>query len=101
MLQTIYLHLSAPGKPVWGQPCNGCGVCCAAEPCPVARRVFGVQSGACPALAWQPDQSRYGCDLLLRPGRYSRWLPVNWQRWWWYRQIAAGCGCDSDAELSP
>ncbi|MGQ5523893.1 hypothetical protein ACUHMQ_11595 [Chitinimonas sp. PSY-7] len=100
MLQTIYLHSLAPPKPAWGQPCNGCGVCCAAEPCPVARRLFRIHSGGCPALVWQSDVSRYACDLLLRPEQYGRLLPVSWRRWWWRRQIAAGRGCDSDAEFT-
>jgi len=33
--RTIAIHAAAPAKPALGEPCNGCGVCCAAEPCPV------------------------------------------------------------------
>jgi len=101
-LQYIRLHAQAPDKPVLGQPCNGCGVCCSAEPCPVGRWLFGQPEGACPALQWQAQTAHYGCGVLLNPRRYLRWLPA-WAepvaRRWLARRIAAGKGCDSDAEL--
>lgn len=99
--QTIRLHRSAPAKPAPGAPCNGCGICCAAETCPAGRLRFLQARGPCPALIWQEDAERYHCGLVTDPGRYLRWLPRTWQgaaerlfrRW-----IAAGRGCDSDAE---
>jgi len=33
--EVILIHPEAPAKPPLGAPCNGCGVCCLAEPCPV------------------------------------------------------------------
>ncbi len=99
----IYLQRSAPAKPPLGQACNGCGVCCAAETCPVAR-VFLLQwTGPCPALAWQGAEQRYACGMLVRPASYLAWLP-NWLAPWFARRvrrwIAAGIGCDSAAEPS-
>ena len=38
--QTIHLHRDAPPKPAVGAPCNGCGVCCAAAPCPASLLIF-------------------------------------------------------------
>lgn len=60
----------APEKPAFGQPCNGCGFCCAAEPCGVARRfVPGAIDGApCPAMEF--EHGRFWCGMVRRPGRY-------------------------------
>lgn len=98
--RVIWLQAGAPAKPLAGQACNGCGVCCAAEPCPVARLFLWQWRGACRALEWSGDGQRYRCGMLLRPAHYLRWLPLSWQprfagfvqRW-----IAAGTGCDSTA----
>ena len=37
----IYLHPAAPAKPAVGAACNGCGVCCAWQPCPLGMLVSG------------------------------------------------------------
>lgn len=100
--QIIYLHRHAPAKPAAGQPCNGCGVCCALETCPAARLRFWQKEGPCPALAWSPEHARYHCGLLVRPADYFGWLPAAGEalagklikRW-----IAAGDGCDCNAEI--
>ncbi|MBK7899216.1 MAG: hypothetical protein KA603_08315 [Azonexus sp.] len=97
----IPLHRAAPPKPALGAPCNGCGVCCAAETCPLGRVVFRQRQGPCPALEWHAE--RYRCGLLAEPRRYLPWLPRGCagavhrllSRW-----IAAGAGCDSDATCS-
>lgn len=94
----VLLHAAAPPKPPAGAPCNGCGVCCAAEPCPLAMIVFRRRHGACPALDWQGE--RYACGLLLAPERHLRWLPRCGRRLavrFVARWIAAGRGCDSGA----
>ena len=64
--QIIHLHRSAPAKPAEGQPCNGCGVCCALETCPAARLRFLQKAGPCPALEWSVVETRYHCGLLTR-----------------------------------
>jgi hypothetical protein len=102
MRQTIRIHPAAPIKPEDGQPCNGCGVCCAAEPCPLSLALLRHRDGSCPALLWSGDQSRYVCGLAADPLTYLPWLPrlsrplfSRLARRW----IAAGSGCDFDAEV--
>ena len=97
-LQVIRIHAAAPPKPAPGASCNGCGVCCAAEPCPPARWALFQWKGSCRALVW--EESRYVCGLVLRPDAYLPWLPWRWRDAagrFFARRIAAGAGCDSDA----
>lgn len=97
----IHLQRTAPDKPAEGEACNGCGVCCALETCPVARLRFWRKNGPCPALLWCADEANYRCGMLLEPQRFVGVLPrVGEQlvgrlmrRW-----IAAGQGCDCSAE---
>ncbi|MES2888848.1 MAG: hypothetical protein V4739_12680 [Pseudomonadota bacterium] len=100
--RTIAIHPKAPAKPAWGAPCNGCGVCCLSEPCPIGRVLSRRLRGACVAVRWAPDQRRYTCGVVEAP---QRWWPLPW-RWtqrlaahWSRRWIAAGRGCDCDIEL--
>lgn len=100
--QTLQLHVEAPIKPAEGQPCNGCGVCCAQETCPLARLRFWQGHGPCPALTWSTREKRYFCGLLSKPEYYLAGLPSLVRpltlpllaRW-----IAAGKGCDCDSEI--
>lgn len=100
--QVIHIHADAPPKPALGVPCNGCGVCCACEPCPVGIVVSRRRRGACKALTWDPDQRHYRCGVMTEPWRFTR------LRWRWVnaavsrfaaRMIAAGKGCDSTVEV--
>ena len=93
-VQIIRIHADAPLKPALGEACTGCGVCCLAEPCPVGMLVSLRRSGACRALRWSDAEHRYRCGLM--EGVAGRRTP--WSRWA-RRLIAAGAGCDSDAEL--
>ena len=96
----IHLHRSAPAKPAEGQPCNGCGVCCALETCPAARLRFLQKAGPCPALEWSVVETRYHCGLLTRPTHHLGWLPSSGEavaRRLLTRWIAAGKGCDCSA----
>ena len=77
-------------KPPTGAACNGCGVCCLAEPRPVGMIVSLKRRGACRALAWSDADQRYRCGMMNASGWWRRWV---------VRLIAAGQGCDSDAEL--
>ena len=52
-----------PAKPAFGLPCNGCGLCCAAQVCAVGQIVFGLNvKGPCPALKFYGD--RTACGLV-------------------------------------
>ena len=100
MHQTIHIHLDAPPQPAWGDACNGCGVCCAAEPCPVGVLVSGRRQGACKALLWNDAESRYRCGVVSEPQRFvaPRWIAPYAARFA-LRMIAAGKGCDCDLEV--
>lgn len=115
MYRVIHLHLDAPPKPASGDPCNGCGVCCATEPCPIGILVSRRLDGHCAALQWTPVDgdgdgdgtdgqeardratSRYRCGLVSQarahlPAPMRRFAPLveRMAR----RMIAAGRGCD-------
>ena len=102
--QVIHIHPAAPPQPAEGAPCNGCGVCCLSEPCPLGMVLSGRRRGACAALRWSDVTGRYQCGALtepeavLRPGWHwasplMRRLAPRW--------IAAGVGCDADLETKP
>lgn len=98
----IELRADAPAKPAVGQPCNGCGVCCALETCPLAMLRFLRRRGPCPALEWSETETRYACGLLNHPERYLA-LPDGAHRLarrFFARTIAAGKGCDCNAEMA-
>lgn len=105
--QTIHIQSQAASKPALGAPCNGCGVCCLAEPCPLGMALSGRRVGACDALRWQAGSSIYRCGAITEPESVLRqalpwrlqWLaPLLWRlarRW-----IAADKGCDSSLEVA-
>ena len=90
--QVIHIHLDAPRKPTEGTACNGCGVCCLAEPCPLGMVLSRKRRGACVALRWSEGAKQYRCGALAAT---FLGLPVGRlvKRW-----ISAGTGCDSDLE---
>jgi hypothetical protein len=93
--RTIWLHRDAPPKPEFGEPCTGCGVCCASEPCPLGMLLSWRRRGRCRLLRYEPAHSRYRCGLM--PEASAAWpLPVL--RALVARWIGAGLGCDSSAE---
>jgi len=102
--QVIWLQQSAPSKPAIGQACNGCGVCCAAAPCPVALVFLWQWRGACRALLWDAAQQMYRCGMVLQPQSFVRVFPIFLssvfkkliRRW-----IAADTVCDSSADATP
>ena len=100
--QIIHIHPEAPFKPALGAPCNGCGVCCLAEPCPLGQVISRKRSGACDALRWDAAQRLYRCGVL------SDTEAVLGPRWRWVapllrrlaaRWIAAGVGCDASLQV--
>ena len=67
---TIAIHPLAPAQPRTGEPCNGCGVCCLAFPCPLGRVLSLRRMGRCSALRWSDADRRYlseGSMALLYP----------------------------------
>ena len=100
--QVIHIHPEAPSKPALGAPCNGCGVCCLAEPCPLGQVISRKRMGACDALRWDARQRLYRCGAL------SDTEGVLGPRWRWAapllrrlaaRWIAAGVGCDASLQV--
>lgn len=103
----IHIQPQAAPKPASGAPCNGCGVCCLSEPCPLGMLLSHRRTGACAAVRWDAAANQYRCGAMvdatavlhqaLPPG--LRWLASATapllrrlaRRW-----IAAGQGCDSD-----
>jgi hypothetical protein len=98
----IYLHAAAPPKPAEDAACNGCGLCCSAQPCPLGMWLSRRLRGACAALLWDATQNRYLCGALQAPERHLPWLPRDWAQALVRRWIAAQRGCDSDLQaLAP
>jgi hypothetical protein len=87
----IHIHALAPAKPAMGAACNGCGVCCLSQPCPIGCLVSGRTRGACSALRWDEPARRYRCSLADPKRPLLARLAKRW--------IAAGRGCDSSAEV--
>ena len=108
-IQVIQIHPQAPAKPDWAAPCNGCGVCCLAVPCPVGMLVSRRRSGPCRALQWQESGKMYRCGLLQAPSQrlqhFSKpmrallLLPAALLAWLARRWISAGSGCDSTLDV--
>lgn len=79
----LFAHLVlAPEKPVFRQPCNGCGQCCLASRCDAAEILFGISDDICPALRW--DGCQYRCEVMERPLDY----------------LNPNAGCDDLTELN-
>ena len=99
--QVIHIHPAAPAKPALGAPCNGCGVCCLAEPCPLGMLISRKRSGACDALRWDDTLSMYRCGAVTDAadvlGARWRWAAPVLQRLA-RRWIAAGTGCDASLQ---
>ena len=91
---TIHIEPLAPVKPDFGKACNGCGVCCLAEPCPLGVLLSRSRSGPCKALVWEQQAQQYRCGALGPKANGLRARMVG--RW-----IAAGSGCDCDLEPAP
>lgn len=106
--QLIQIQPQAPAKPTMGAPCNGCGLCCLAEPCPLGSLLSLRRTGPCRVLQWDAGINQYRCGALgqsvqaaarapitvhtvLRGLRHLRQRAVL--RW-----IAAGAGCDCALE---
>ena len=84
----VWLHPEAPAKPVEGAPCNGCGLCCLAEPCPLGVLVSRRRAGACLALRWSDADGRYLCGMVVDPATVAHEAEYEGER---YVFCSAGC----------
>lgn len=106
----VHIHPEAPPKPQPGQRCNGCGVCCLYEPCPLGCLLSRRRRGACMALRWSVVDACYRCAAVSASSEVAQaalpaWLhglvpalAAGLQRWA-PRWIAAGHGCDASLEV--
>ena len=94
----IEIHPLAPAQPRTGEPCNGCGVCCLAFPCPLGMVLSLRRMGRCRALRWSDTERRYLCGAISDARSTLPW-GLKWlapqlsrlaRRW-----IASGIGCDT------
>ena len=94
----VWLHPEAPPKPAEGAPCNGCGLCCLAEPCPLGMLLSRRRQGPCVALRWSEEGQRYLCAAVAEApaGLGGRLRAALARRW-----IGAGVGCDAQLEIEP
>jgi len=94
----IEIHPLAPAQPRTGEPCNGCGVCCLAEPCPMGAVLTLRTQGPCQWLTWHAASRRYLCGAISDARSTLPWglkwlaprLSLLARRW-----IASGIGCDT------
>lgn len=79
----------APMKPKYGDQCNGCGYCCAAEVCAVGKAIHGDDTPApCPSMTYQ--DRKFSCGALPIAdsigGEYGLALRL---------MLGIGIGCDA------
>jgi len=105
--QVVFWQAQAPAKPAFGAPCNGCGLCCLAEPCPMGMLISRRRKGTCAALRWDEAALQYRCGVLQDAGRVASDAPA-WRRGLGRlrlalarRWIAAGAGCDAHLRAEP
>jgi hypothetical protein len=95
----IRIQAEAPAKPALGETCNGCGICCLSEPCPLGVLLSLSNKGPCKALQWSQAEQQYRCGALgdhVSGGRGVTGLRARLVGRW----ISAGSGCDCELEVS-
>ncbi|MGE8128941.1 hypothetical protein ACQKQD_18370 [Methylobacterium sp. NPDC080182] len=95
-----------PEKPRFGEPCNGCGYCCALQPCAIAQEYLGAEDvGPCPALLFDHQDDRFRCGMVVSPTRFM-FLPPDAEAdlilgTMFAEMLAVGRGCDSEDFAAP
>lgn len=100
-------------KPTYGDPCNGCGVCCIAQVCALGEALGDDQN--CKALIQNPDRT-FSCGLVADPYRFisedslAVWRAIDAMsdgnageealRKSNAEALGAGRGCDSDDDAA-
>ncbi len=79
----------APDKPADGEPCNGCGLCCAAELCQAGEMAFGDVPAPCPGMSFR--EGRFWCKLV-ETERAAGMEPII------ENSLGIGAGCFATAE---
>jgi hypothetical protein len=79
---------TAPEKPAKGEPCNGCGFCCAAEVCRVGTALHGENVEApCPSMEFR--DGRFWCGAVRLADEMGMGDILRFH-------MGIGMGCDSD-----
>lgn len=108
-MQWNLIHSVTLDKPIHGQPCNGCGICCIAKVCELGVTLGDEQN--CKALVRSAEGGFY-CGMVADPYRYmdeadlSTWKGIDDLKGGAVGELAlkamhaemlgAGRGCDSD-----
>lgn len=88
-------------KPKYGDPCNGCGICCIATTCLFGQAVLKHDdSGPCPAF-----EMGAGCGLILHPERHKPFETYVYGAAQMsgaaHHIVSAGTGCDTSTNDDP
>lgn len=79
--------MTAPPKAAYGSPCNGCGMCCAAEVCAIGKLAFPEAEAPCPAMVF--EDNRFYCGIVLAEQAAGLAPAV-------YEALGIGKGCCAD-----
>lgn len=95
-----------PEKPRFGEPCNGCGYCCAIQPCAIAQdHLEAGDVGPCPALLFDHQDDRFRCGMVVSPTRFMGLPPDPFTDLalggLFAAQLAVGWGCDAEDFAPP
>jgi hypothetical protein len=89
-MKTALPLATAPNKPKRGEPCNGCGYCCAAEVCEVGLALCGPETPApCPLMEF--DGAAFRCGAVRLADEMSPAHGVLLRL-----KMGIGVGCDAN-----
>ena len=94
------MTMSLLPKPLYGDPCNNCGICCLLSRCPISMAIFGDSDEVCPAL--EPVGVGFTCGLVAELADADKWGGTALSEAF-ALMTGAGLGCDavhSDADAA-